>query len=34
MQEKSNKLSLVFPKIKNIPAIKDIFDDMHKNIFN
>ncbi len=34
MKEKNGKLSMVFPVIKSISAVKDIFDHMHKHIFN
>ncbi len=34
MKEKGNKLSMVFPHISDITAIKDLITDIHLNIFN
>jgi transcription-repair coupling factor (superfamily II helicase) len=34
MKEKSNKLSLVFPKVNSITQIKSIFDEMHERVLN
>ncbi|TLX77432.1 transcription-repair coupling factor [Labilibacter sediminis] len=33
MQEKGNRLSMVFPVVENIPSVKSIFEEIHSNIF-